>query len=196
MDPGDGEREVEQWLDAALGQYGKVEPRTGLESRVLANLQSDRTRIATRRRWWWAAGAVPVAAAIVAAVWFGKGSIPMIPPRTIETSTVTRRDNAGVSRPSIHPSQVDRRPQEPPPPRRAKRPNRDFAPVKAPKLEQFPSPSPMNEQEKMLARYVQEFPQRAALVARAQTELQNRDQREMSAPWPKNAESTRSDQQE
>jgi hypothetical protein len=54
----------------------------------------------------------------------------------------------------------------------------------------------MNEQEKMLARYVQEFPQRAALVARAQTELQNRDQREMSAPWPKNAESTRSDQQE
>ena len=68
MDPGDGEREVEQWLDAALGQYGKVEPRTGLESRVLANLQSDRTRIATRRRWWWAAGTVPVAAAIVAAV--------------------------------------------------------------------------------------------------------------------------------
>jgi hypothetical protein len=54
----------------------------------------------------------------------------------------------------------------------------------------------MNEQEKMLARYVQEFPQRAALVARAQTELQKRDEREMAAPWPKNAESTSSDQQE
>jgi hypothetical protein len=196
MDPRDGEREVEQWLDAALGQYGKVEPRTGLESRVLANLQSERNRIAPKRRRWWAVGTVAVAVAIVAAVWFGEGSIPRIPPRTMETSTVTHRDNARVSRPSIHPSQVDRRPQEPPPPRLAKRPNHDFAPVKAPKLEQFPSPSPMNEQEKMLARYVQEFPQRAALVARAQTELQKRDEREMAAPWPKNAESTSSDQQE
>jgi len=196
MNPMDREREVEQWLDSALGQYGKVEPRTGLESRVLANLQSERNRVATRRGWWWEAGAVAVAAAIVTAVWFGEGRMPRIPPRTVETSTVTRQENVGVSRPSIHPSQVNRRPKEARLPRLEKRPSRDFAPVKAPKLEQFPSPSPMNEQERMLARYVQEFPRRAALVARAQTDLQKRAQREMAAPWPKNAESTSSDQQE
>ena len=137
-----------------------------------------------------------MAAAIVAAVWVGRGGIPRIPTRTVETSTVRHRENAGASRPSIHPSQLDRRPKEPTLPRLEKPPSRDFAQVKAPKLEQFPSPSPMNEQEKMLARYVRKFPQRAALVARAQTELQKRDQREMTAPWPKNAVSTSSDQQE
>ena len=196
MDPRNREPEVEQWLDSALGQYGKVEPRTGLESRVLTNLQSERNRIAARRGWWWEAGAVAVAAAIVAAVWVGVRSIPRIPTRTVETSTVTHQVNAGASRPSIRRSQVDRRPNEPIRSRPEKRLSRDTTQDKAPKLEQFPSPSPMNEQEKMLARYVREFPQRAALVARAQTELQKRDQREMAAPWPKNAASTSSDQQE
>ena len=39
-----------------------------------------------------------------------------------------------------------------------------------PRLDQFPSPRPLSEQEQMLARYVREFPQEAVLVARAQTE--------------------------
>lgn len=73
---------------------------------------------------------------------------------------------------------------------------RALAIVKPPKLEQFPSPIPLNEQEKMLARYVQEFPRKAALVARAQTDLRKRDEREMAAPWPKSAEATSSEQQE
>jgi hypothetical protein len=40
-----------------------------------------------------------------------------------------------------------------------------------PRLEQFPSPRPLSEQEEMLARYVQEETQEAKLVAKAQTEM-------------------------
>jgi hypothetical protein len=63
-------------------------------------------------------------------------------------------------------------------------------------LEQFPTPTPLSDQEKLLARYVQEFPQRAALIARAQTQLRKRDEFEMAAPWPKNTDSNGSEQPE
>ena len=56
MDPNEREREVDQWLDSALRQYGKADARPGLEIRVLANLKAERDRIAAPHRWWWALG--------------------------------------------------------------------------------------------------------------------------------------------
>jgi hypothetical protein len=53
-----------------------------------------------------------------------------------------------------------------------------------PKRAQFPSPLPLTDQEKMLALYVRNFPEKAALMARAQTELHRQDELEMAAPWP------------
>ncbi len=64
------------------------------------------------------------------------------------------------------------------------------------RLEQFPAPTPLSDQEKLLARYVQEFPHRAALIARAQTELQKSDEFEMAAPWPMNTNAGGSEKQE
>jgi hypothetical protein len=40
----------------------------------------------------------------------------------------------------------------------------------APKLDQFPSPQPLNEQENILVSYVAKFQDHAALVARARME--------------------------
>lgn len=190
MDPRDegrtnNEHEVEQWLDAAICQYSKVEPRTGLENRVLANLQAERGRTAMQRRWWWTAGTVAVAAAIVAAAWVGGNGNRKTPVAAVETST-TQREDAGRSKepgPRLPATQQakagTRRPRVEPA-------IGDVAEVKPPKLEQFPSPAPLTEQEEMLARYVQEFPRRATLVARAQTEHRKQDEREMAAPWPAN----------
>jgi hypothetical protein len=48
----------------------------------------------------------------------------------------------------------------------------------APKSEQFPSPQPLSEQEKLLASYVERFPEHAVLVARAQAQLEQRDHEE------------------
>lgn len=39
-----------------------------------------------------------------------------------------------------------------------------------PKLDQFPTPRPLSEQEKLLVRYVHEFPEEALLIAKAQAE--------------------------
>src|SRR5258708_18409238 len=87
MDPIDREREIEKWLDGALDQYRKVEPRAGLENRLLTNLSCERNRIALQRRWWWAAGTVPVTAAIVIAAGGGGSSGGRSAARTVETPT-------------------------------------------------------------------------------------------------------------
>ena len=39
-----------------------------------------------------------------------------------------------------------------------------------PKLDQFPSPRPLSEEEQLLVRYVHEFPEEAVLIAKAQAE--------------------------
>jgi len=56
--------------------------------------------------------------------------------------------------------------------------------VKQPRLEQFPAPQPMSEQEKMLANYVAEDPERAVLLARAQAEALRRDELEERKKFP------------
>jgi Zn-dependent M16 (insulinase) family peptidase len=47
-----------------------------------------------------------------------------------------------------------------------------------PKLDRFPSPQPLSDQEKLLASYVADDPHHAVLIARAQAELEKRDHEE------------------
>jgi hypothetical protein len=47
-----------------------------------------------------------------------------------------------------------------------------------PKLDVFPSPRPLSEQERILESYVNQFRQEAVLIARARSELEIRDQQE------------------
>jgi hypothetical protein len=44
-----------------------------------------------------------------------------------------------------------------------------------PKLDQFPSPQPLSEQEKILAAYVAKYPEDALLLAQARAEALRRD---------------------
>jgi hypothetical protein len=60
--------------------------------------------------------------------------------------------------------------------------------VEAVKRAQFPSPVPLSEQEKILARYVRDFPESAVLLAGAQTELRKAEEMERAQPWPRPAE--------
>jgi len=172
------ERDVDQWLDAGLSRYGKAEPRTGLESRVLANLQSERNRIASRRPWWWAAGAVAAAVAIVAVVWVGESSRKRHPGSVAETSTTTHHEEArravqpGPAPHAAHPANESA--QRSP----ANRPIRDLVVASTPKLEQFPSPQPLSEQEQILMSYVAKYPEKAALIAQARAEALQRDREE------------------
>jgi hypothetical protein len=190
MDPTNHKNDVETWLESALGQYAKAEPRAGLETRILANLQAERRRLAERKRWWWAsAGTMAAAAAIAFAVWLGHSSNTHTPneTKTMATHDVGRETGSIVS-PVVHPL--------------THRATKDgvvtgLCPVQArrgaihqsatPRLDQFPAPTPLSDQEKLLARYVEQFPQRAAQIARAQTDLRQQTELEMAAPWPSNA---------
>lgn len=175
------ESEVDRWLDDALAVYAKAEPRAGLEGRVVARLAAARRE--SRRDWhWWGVLAFSALAALVtAAVWFGRVDRRMIP-----RTPIAKVESPGKTASPTVPGSPRSAPKQP---TRAVRAGRvqHFSTVQsvaAPKLEQFPSPSPLTEQEEMLALYVREFPERATLMARVQTETQKQDDLEMAAPWP------------
>jgi hypothetical protein len=166
-------------LDAALAKFAAAEPRAGLEERILATLRADQHRVATRSWWRW-----PVLATLAAALVFS-ASIARRSAKPVQNTTSPRpvmektghaetqvANNIGGSpiRPHEAASEV-----------RLKR-NAIGHPVTVVahvvKLDQFPSPQPLSEQEKILAGYVTRYPQHAALVARARTEELRRDQAE------------------
>lgn len=188
------ERELQQWLDEALERYSATEPRVGLEGRVLAQLQAEKSRVQTKNpQWWWAIGAATAVAAIVVTLWVGLTSGRTHVPERSHVIIVEHKD-AGATANLTHPVVVVRQP-------RVNVRKQVSRPVRAendrsPKLDQFPSPQPLSEQETMLARYVAEFPERALLVARAQTELRKQDEREMAGPSPRTGSATNLDQPE
>jgi hypothetical protein len=161
-------------LDAALKQYGDVEPRAGLEARVLANIRIEQERIGERRlNWMPTLAAIAVVGALGAIMFLIRK--PDVRPQVVAIHAapglIAKEATAATVKPHL-----------------ADRPSRSFlgrrprlispAIVPAeddPKLEQFPSPRPLSEQEEILARYVRERPEEARLVAHAQAELLQRD---------------------
>ena len=175
---------LDRQLDAALAKYAAVEPRTGLEERVLASLRLANLRIdqqhAARRSWWrWPAVAALTAAIAltVSLVWRSAESTHRItvqhPPALAQTNAAgTQVANDGRS--GSIPSPLK-------PVRTLKQHTVSHAATAvafAPKLDQFPSPQPLSEQETILARYVTRFPEHAALIAQARTEELRRDSAE------------------
>src|SRR6185312_7823201 len=59
---------MDRWLDSALKQYGDVEPRIGLERRIMANLEV-RTHSVARRNWLLALASIAVVCVSATAIW-------------------------------------------------------------------------------------------------------------------------------
>jgi len=167
-------QDIDQWLDEALSRYADVEPRPGLESRMLARLAAQQP--APRTISWWALAFGMAALAGLLLLWLRPALQPAPAPSTLWTAQLppvplslqhTTSPTAAVRSERPRSVRVD-----------LARQNAEA------KQERFPSPSPLTEQEKMLARFVEDFPQKAALVAQTQTELYQQDQKEMARPWP------------
>ena len=156
---------LDQWLDSALRQYGNAEPGAGLEGRVLANLAvPKRTHISNPSGW---ALATLSAAALVIFIWLGVGQRGLRGPEKI-ASRATSGD-AGDHRvmPLTPPPAFE------PPPRRPSKRIRDHAlptvaGVSGPRLNQFPSPRPLGQQELLFVRFAERFPEDAMLIAEEQ----------------------------
>lgn len=177
-----GRTPLDDQLDSALAKYAAVEPRTGLEERILANLKSQPSS-STRVAWWrWAA--VVAAALIVTSLvlWIEKHNAQQIVRRPTTSSEQALHQTIAQSAPlnstrRVNPVKV----------RRAGK--RSFTQPLATaelKLDRFPSPRPLSEEELALVRYVQSFPKEATLIAQAQEEFELQTQKEMNAAGSQN----------
>lgn len=159
--------ELDRLLDAALQHYAAVQPREGLENRILARLrrsEADRSPHAWWR-WFTAAAAVGALAVII----------------TIASRPHARPQPSVAQHPAVTPALPDVAATSQPK-KAVQRPKRrlhvepDTQVAKAqPKLDQFPSPQPLSEQEKLLAGYVAVYPEQAALLARLRTQELERE---------------------
>jgi hypothetical protein len=167
-------------LDGVLKRYGTVEPRVGLEGRILANLAcADRQ---PRLGSYWVAWGFPIAGTLGMATvllflmrtpHFHQQPVAVHPPSAAtqtgsqNTATAAHKPHrSSMRRPTLQPelANVDRRPSV------------------------FPSPHPLTEQERLLKAYVNNSPQEAALVAHEQAERE----KELEAMGWKSTESTES----
>lgn len=181
-DPPSEHEDLDRALDAALAKYSAVEPRTGFEQRILAKLRLEQNTIPTRSWWRW--GAVGAAAALIVIIttlgW--KSSRPAktvvqqlsTPIETVQPSA--NRSLASTAIAPMHPLSARRTSKRIPRPLR-----KALIVADEPRLDQFPSPEPLTEEELALVRYVREFRQDAVMVASAQEAFEKEVLREETA---------------
>jgi hypothetical protein len=166
--------EIDQWLDSALRQYAKAEPRAGLEARVLANLRAERSR-ATSRRCWWAIGTAAALTTMVVTVWVWENGREVESRSAAGITTTTHREESlesiepapipGIAHPagSTPARQVATR--RPPP----SQPIREMAVATRPKLEQFPSRRNLSKEESLLVLHLNKQSNEEALFEASAT---------------------------
>jgi hypothetical protein len=171
---------LDRMLDKALAKYAVAEPRAGLEDRILANLRAERSRITDRHWWRWSVVAAVIAVVIAVATLALKSGKPLPLVKNPPPANTPRLNEPEINRPE---TQLAKHEPDAVPPPSHQLPYRNVArsvqPVAVatpnPKLDQFPSPRPLSEQEKLLARYIAQDPERATLVAEARMEVLRKD---------------------
>ena len=166
---------ADRWLDDALALYMKAEPRPGLEGRVLARVAVAR-RESSGEPWWWAALAFSMAAVLtVGLLWRWAGEPTQIPKNRLATIASPTAKKYGAESGRSANERKNHSPHSRSSSAGKREANRGFR-VDAlqagapPKLDQFPSPAPLSEQEQILMRYVARYPENAAVVAQALAE--------------------------
>jgi hypothetical protein len=156
----EGRDQFDDLLDGALKHYGDVEPRVGLEGRVLARLPSGRP---TPVRWTAVLAGVCISALTVG-VWWGlspRKDIPRFGGAVTPQELGTTQPNPPTAiEPGLRPAE------------------HKAIPIKAgrrgePKLPQFPSMRVLSRQELAMASYVERFPKEAALIAQEQRSFED-----------------------
>ncbi len=188
--------ELDNVLDAVLAKYSAVEPRLGLEERVLANLRAEPARVPGRASWRWTVMAALAAVVVVAIAIAWKSGRPLHPQVANHIPTMPTLEQ---SKPRVAPQvgETDARAHAlGPATRRAlHRVPKEAVAAANPKLDQFPSRQQLSEEELALARYVSQFPEEATLIARAQEEHEKEIQQLMKEGRSE-TESYQFDQQE
>jgi hypothetical protein len=175
----DKQMQIDEMLDSLLANYSSVEPRPGLETRIMANVRDAEEKKASQG-WWnfrWVWAGMVTAAIIIAAVLIS-GRHRVEPPTNVIVKTnqpapqpeiqphapIDRQETARV--PGHKPSTVPRAPQ-----------NKVLALGQRPAV--FPTPVPLSEQEKLMFTYLENTPQEI-IVAQLP---RNNDEKESEEFW-------------
>jgi hypothetical protein len=155
---------VDELVDASLARYAKVEPQPGLEARVLAGLR-DASRTSPWREWGWAAALAAVAIVVtVAAVFiFRQSPSDVLPPELAKAPARATPTAARAGR------EAERAPRAPKATLRRAAPSVEMVKREAPRLDTFPAPTPLSEQERLLLLFTREAPAEAVLVAQSRS---------------------------
>ena len=170
---------LDRWLDRAMQQYGSVEPRPGLEARMLANLEARQRsdgRSGTGFRWRSVIAAAVLGIGVVAAFW-SRSTHRELPrhvarvtaPAHIATVSPPGTKSGSDRVPRLHPTSRVTPVQSP----------RQSPIVQEPRLPEFPSPRSFSEQEKMLVTCVTSYRDTAIFMAREQAEFREQGEQEM-----------------
>jgi hypothetical protein len=196
------EDERNRALDAALAKYAAVEPRAGLEGRILARVRAEQVRRADPAGWFGWRWVVPVAAVFVMVLalawnWTARRQSIMEnhPMGTARSREIENKlADAEIATPNqaaaAPQGRMAARPAIPSPQGRSSRKKYSTAESVVsmyPKLDRFPSPHPLSDEERALRRYVRDFPQEALLTARAQEASEIEVQQKMNAVDPANS---------
>ena len=170
MNPEEREKLADQFLDAALKQYSAAEPRPGLETRILANLaMATPHRPFAFPRIAWAAIAAFALLAITFGIWQHRRPVqtahapavfvpsvpaPLPPPPAAPIQTTqpvalaTRRHKVPLPKPPVQ---------------------------EAMRQDQFPSPQPLSDDERLLLTYLRTTPREEVLVVLAQLQAEREE---------------------
>jgi hypothetical protein len=166
-------------LDAALAKYAAVEPRAGLEQRILTQLQAENARLPNRSWWQWSAAcAIAVLlACMLALAWRSNRPAKLVvqrPSAPVERApSATQVEATGEIQTAAAIRQIHKAT------RHQVRPPAVVA-ADGPKLDQFPSPEPLTKEELALVQYVRHFPSDAVIVASAQEEFEKEVEQEIA----------------
>lgn len=166
---------LDLWLDQALQQQGEIEPRAGLEGRLLARLRSREEDARAARKWILGLGSPVLAALLIVVIWRGERA-GISPPnltarnRISQSSPVKQAFEAKprLLLPGLRNSKLAAAPQH-----RAS----THAQPNQPRLPHFPSERALSEQEVVLAQYAESYPAEAALIAKEQQDFDQQIQK-------------------
>lgn len=166
------EKDIERWLDQALTDYARVEPRSGLESRIIAQLRTAPAPSRWRIPFAYALAAALTFCVISYGIWRAEQvmSVPLTQPKSVLAGGLPAPSAVKTNPHSATPRTAQRR-----------------FPYRVRGLEtasssgaKVPLPQPLSDQEKLLLAFARENPREVASTIAWQEEMRRPVEQEVS----------------